>query len=109
MGPPRGITTEHVRDAHALLELVDTRRVDLSDTPPLDGKPTWSEAISVEGLPRWRPMRQDDNGHRSGMRAAQDPRVPAPLADALARLADWKRNAFEPPPRPGKALRTTPR
>ena len=104
MGPPRGITTEHVRDAHALLELVDTRRVDLSDTPPLDGKPTWSEAISVEGLPRWRPMRQDDNGHRSGMGAAQGPRT-----SRFPGSPRWKRNAFEPPPRPGKALRTTPR
>jgi hypothetical protein len=68
------ITTDHARDAQALLDLFDTLCIDLSDIPPLDGKPGWNEAISVEGLPRWRLMRQDDNGRRFEMETFTAPR-----------------------------------
>ena len=68
------ITTDHAQDAQALLDLFDTLALDLSDVPAVHGKPGWNEAISVEELPRWRLMRQDDNGRRFEIETFSAPR-----------------------------------
>jgi hypothetical protein len=68
------ITTDHPQDAQALLDLFDTLALDLSDVPTMRGKPGWNEAISAEGLPRWRLMRQDDNGRRFEIETFSAPR-----------------------------------
>jgi len=58
----------------ALLDLFDTLALDLSDVPAVRGMPGWNEAISVEELPRWRLMRQDDNGRRFEIETFSAPR-----------------------------------
>lgn len=68
------LSTSPPHDSAALLDLLDTLGLDLSDIPMLNGKPGWNEAISMEGLPRWRLMRQDDNGRKFEIETFTAPR-----------------------------------
>lgn len=111
------ISTQPPCDSVALLDLLDTLCIDLSDIPMLDGKPGWNEAISVEGLPRWRLMRQDDNGRRFEMETFTAPRKARERLQAYEALHHkqiyWlealETERLPAPSEAGKALAKTPR